>query len=559
MTVRLPRLAAVAEAVLVKRPTVVDGTGADPFPADVLIDAGGRITAINRGAAMAPVEGTVVIDGTDLVLAPGFIDLHSHSDLYSAVSGEDLIPIGDLPKLTQGCTAQTFGQDGISAAPVHEDHLEDQMALLAGLDGTIPRQAWTWRSFEEYLAAVHAASATRTFGLVGHSTIRRHVMGYAAREATPAELEAMCRVLAEALEGGADGFSSGLVYVPAVYSPTSELVALCEVAARFQKPFFVHVRSEGDRVEEATDEVIDVCARTGCHLHYSHIKTAGRANWHKADALLAKIGAAQAAGVKITADIHPYIAGSTTANVLLPPWLFEEGGIPAALDRLGDPAVRARARAELLGGRDWENWFGFSGGWRGLRVASSSDPAIAGRSFADVIEAAGIVDLDSAGAFDVIFDLLARERLSMSLVSFNNVEENVAKFLAEPYCSIGTDAVVNPGGHPHPRLYGTFPRVLGRFVRELGVVSLPEAIRKMTSQAAAIVGSKGLLGEIRVGLPADLVLFDPATVADRATFESPRELPVGIERVMVAGRTVVLGGQLAAGAGVHKPGVARRP
>jgi N-acyl-D-amino-acid deacylase len=553
--VALPRLAVVPEAVLVKWPSVVDGTGADPFLADVLIDESGTIAAISRAGGMAPVQGTVVIDGTGLVLAPGFVDLHSHSDLYSAVSEDDRVPIGDSPKLSQGCTAQTFGQDGISAAPVEEDHLDDQIALLSSLDGSIPRQSWTWRSFKEYLAVVRTTSATRTFGLVGHSTIRRHVMGYAAREATSVELDEMRTALAEALEGGASGLSSGLVYVPAVYSTTSELVALCEVTARSHKPFFVHVRSEGDRVEEATDEVIDVCARTGCHLHYSHIKAAGRTNWHKAAALISKIGAARESGVKITADIHPYVAGSTTANVLLPPWLFAGGGVAAALDRLGDPAVRARARAELLDGRNWENWLRFSGGWSGLRIAGASAPGVVGRSFAEVIEAAGVADLDSEAAFDVVFDLLARDRLSMSLISFNNIEENVAKFFAEPYCSVGTDAVVNPGGHPHPRLYGTFPRVLGRFVRELGIVSLPEGIRKMTSQAAAIIGCEGRLGEVRVGLPADLVLFDPSTISDRATFESPRQLPLGIEKVLVAGRTVVDDGQVVVGAGRFTPGV----
>ena len=423
----------MSEDVLVKGSDVVDGTGADRFRADVLIGGDGVISGIRRGGGTAPTQGTVVVDGAGLVLAPGFIDLHSHSDLYSAVRGDDGIPVGDGPKLLQGCTAQTFGQDGISAAPLDDEHLDDQMALLAGLDGTIARESWTWRTFEEYLAVVGSTSATRTFGLVGHSTIRRQVMGYAAREPTPSELEEMQRVLQEALQAGGTGLSSGLVYVPAAYSDTPELVALCQVAARHDKPFFVHVRSEGDRVEEATDEVIDVCARTNCHLHYSHIKAAGRANWHKAASLLAKIGSARDAGVGITADIHPYVAGSSTANELLPPWLYEDGGVAAALKRLGDPAVRARARAELLGGHEWENWLSFSGGWRGLRVASASEAAVVGRSFAEVIEAAGITDLDSEAAFGVVFDLLAKERLSMSLVSFNNVEQNVSTFLAAPY------------------------------------------------------------------------------------------------------------------------------
>ncbi|MHB1986607.1 MAG: N-acyl-D-amino-acid deacylase family protein [Acidimicrobiales bacterium] len=545
----------LSSEVLIKAAMVLDGTGAEPYRADVLVDTRGLIAAVHLDLN-AP--GALVVDGGGLCLAPGFVDLHSHSDLYSAVrpspgpgpvgASAALVPIGDGPKLLQGCTAQTFGQDGISAAPVDDDHLEDHALLLAGLDGTIPVEAWSWRSYEEYLAVLRSVSATRTFGLVGHSTIRRNAMGYAARRAKPEELDAMRAGLAAGLAGGAVGWSSGLVYVPAAYSDTEELVALCEVAASHRKPFFVHVRSESDRVEEATDEVLEVAARTGCHLHYSHIKTAGSQNWHRAALLLSKIDAARADGVAVTADIHPYTAGSSTANVLLPPWVFERGGIAAGIERLREPAVRVRVRAQLLGDTTgWDNWFAFSGGWSGLRVASASDPGIVGRSFAEVIEAVGIADESSEAAFGVIFDMLVAERLSMTLVSFNNVEDNIARFFAQPYCSVGTDAVVNPSGHPHPRLYGTFPRVLGRYVRELGVVSLPEAVAKMTSRAAAVIGQAGRIGEIRVGLPGDLVLFDPSRVADRATFESPRLRPVGIEAVFVGGRRVVSAGDFVAG------------
>jgi N-acyl-D-amino-acid deacylase len=440
-----------------------------------------------------------------------------------------------------------FGQDGISAAPVRDDDLEDHTAFLAGLDGTIPPESWSWRSFGEYLKAIRSSSATRTTGLVGHATVRRYVMGTDDRPPTDEELLAMQDALVTAFHAGACGFSSGLVYVPAAYADTAEVAALCEVVAARGLPFFVHVRSESERVEEATDEVIEVAARTGVHLHYSHIKTAGRTNWHKAGSILAKIDAARSSGVAVTADIHPYIAGSSTATVLLPPWV-QEGGMDAALRRLSDPSVRARVRQQLLSDTtSWDNWYAFSDGWRGLKIAGARRRPIVGRFFADVIDEAGIDDHQCAAAFDVIFDLLVEERLGMSLVSFNNVEANIAAFLAQPYCSVGTDAVVNPDGHPHPRLHGTFPKVLGHFVRELGVVSLPEAVRKMTSQAAKIVGWEGRVGEIRPGLPADLVLFDPEAVADRATYEQPRQTPAGIEGVWVGGRRMVKDGQLVGG------------
>ncbi len=529
----------------VRGATVIDGTGADPKIADVLVDARGTITEVAAGAtAKTAGAGAAIVQGAGLVLAPGFIDLHSHSDLYTLVRDGEGTPIGDAPKLSQGCTAQVFGQDGISAAPVSNEDLEDHAAFLAGLDGTIARSLWTWRSFGEYLESVRASSATRTAALVGHATVRRLVMGDEARSATDREIEQMQEALVRAFEEGACGFSSGLVYVPAAYADTAEVAALCEVVAARDLPFFVHVRSESERVVEATDEVIEIAARTGCRLHYSHIKAAGRSNWHKAAMLIDRIDAARGAGVRVSADVHPYVAGSTSAIVLLPPWV-QEGGQKAALRRLRDRSVRARLRHQLMADTtSWDNWWAFSDGWRGLRVARSRRPEIVGRCFTDIIKAAGVSDTDSQAGFDVIFDLLASENLAMSLISFNNVEENVASFMSQPYCSIGTDAVVDVGGHPHPRLHGTFPRVLGRFVRELGTLSLTEAIRKMTSQAAAVVGWEGRLGEITPGLPADLVLFDPLTIADRATFESPREPPGGIEGVWVGGERVVEGSGL---------------
>jgi N-acyl-D-amino-acid deacylase len=524
---------------------VFDGAGSAAVTGDVVVDERGTIVAVGPGARRDTVEGCEVLRGEGLALAPGFVDLHSHSDLYTLHREVPAAPpIGDAPKLAQGCTAQVFGQDGISAAPVTDDHLDEHRAFLAGLDGTLPDEAWTWRSFGEYLAAVRASSATRTAVLVGHSTIRRLVMGDAAREARPADVAAMQEALAGAFDEGAAGFSSGLVYVPAAYATTEEVAALCEVAAARRRPFFVHVRSESDMVLEATDEVLGVADRTGCHLHYSHIKVAGRRNWHKAADLVDRVDAARASGVAVTADVHPYVAGSTSAVVLLPPWALD-GGIDAAIARLHDPAARSRLRAQLMEDTtSFDNWWAFSDGWNGLRVASSRRRDLVGRSFAEVIEASGEEDPHSQAAFDVIFDLLASERLGMSLVSFNNVEENVTRFLTLPYTSIGTDAVVAHTGHPHPRLHGTFPRVLGRFVRELGALDLADAIGKMTAQAASVVGWAGRLGEIRPGFPADLVLFDPHSVADRATFESPREYPVGIEGVWVGGDRLVTGGHI---------------
>lgn len=510
---------------------------------DVRVDERGRIAEL--GPSVAQGEGEPIVDGSGRVLSPGFVDLHSHSDLYALWRPGDGAPIGDGPKLLQGATAQVFGQDGISAAPVTDDALDELAASLSGLDGTIPLERWSWRRFGEYLDALRRTSATRVAALVGHSTVRRLVMGTANRPPSEDDLEAMCRLVDEAMADGALGLSTGLVYVPAAFAGTDELVALASVVARRDGRLFVHVRSESDRVVEATEEILDVALRSGVRLHYSHIKTAGRANWPKAALILEAIEHYRSLGARVSADVHPYTAGSTTASVLLPPWALE-GGQEAALRRLADPAVRERLRAQLLGDTtSFDNWYAFSGGFEGLVVADAppGTGAVAGLSFAEVIRRSGEADLTSARAFDVVFDLLAASRLRASLISFNNVEENIARFLAQPYTSVGSDALVNPEGHPHPRLYGTFPRVLGRFVRELGTLDLETALGRMTYQAAQSAGWEGP-GRLEPGAAADLVLLDPERVADRATYDEPRLAPEGIERCWVAGRLVARDGRL---------------
>jgi N-acyl-D-amino-acid deacylase len=508
---------------------------------DLRVGPAGTVTEL--GPSLRPGEGEAVLDAGGLVVAPGFVDLHSHSDLYALWRRGRPAPLGDEPKLVQGCTAQVFGQDGISAAPVGAEGPAALAEAIAGLDGRIPLERWRWQSVGEYLAALRREATTRVAVLVGHSTVRRLVMGTADRPPSPEELRAMQAVVDRAMAEGALGLSTGLVYVPAAYAGVEELVALCEVVARWGGRFFVHVRSESDRVVEATEEVVEVARRSGVHLHYSHIKTAGRRNWPLAPRLLEILEAHRAAGFPLSADVHPYTAGSTTAAVLLPPWVLE-GGVAAAVTRLGDPAVRARIREQLLGDTtSWDNWWAFSGGWQGLVVADAPRPGLAGRSFAEVVAAAGVGDPHSQAAFDVVLDLLREARLAVSLVSFNNVEENVARFLAQPWAGVGSDALVNPDGHPHPRLYGTFPRVLGRFVRELGALDLVEALRSMTVGAAEAAGwtARGILAP---GVPADLVVLDPERVADRATYEEPRLPPVGIQAVLVGGRQVAAAGRL---------------
>ncbi|MHB8262412.1 MAG: N-acyl-D-amino-acid deacylase family protein [Acidimicrobiales bacterium] len=526
---------------IVKGGTLMDGS-TSPRRTDIRVDDNGRVAEI--GEHLRASETEKVVDAEGLTISPGFVDLHSHSDLYTMSREGSSAPVGDAPKLLQGCTAQIFGQDGVSAAPVEDHGVDDLARSMVGLDGSIEAEQWTWRSFGEYLAAVRRKSATRTAGLVGHSTIRRMVMGLEMRPPNDSELDRMCQAVDSAMAQGALGLSTGLVYVPAAYAGTDELIALARVVASRGGRFFVHVRSESDRVVEATEEVLEVARHSGVHLHYSHIKTAGRANWPLANKLVEMVSDYQARGVQVTADIHPYVAGSTTATVLLPPWVFE-GGENAARMRLSDPATRERVRSQMLSDTtSYDNWFAFSDGFEGLRIAQASRPEVQGKSFAEWIRSEGVSDINSQEAFDLLFDLLISENFSVSLISFNNTEENIARFLALPYTSVGSDALVNPHGHPHPRLYGTFPRVLRRFVRELGVLDLPTAIQAMTSKAAATAGWPGV-GNIVVGGHADMVAFDPERVSDQATWEEPRLPPVGIEKVWVGGRLAVKGGRLA--------------
>ncbi|MHB1893579.1 MAG: N-acyl-D-amino-acid deacylase family protein [Candidatus Dormibacteria bacterium] len=531
-------------ALLIRGVTVLDGSGDDGARADVLVE-GGVVAAVGPGLASVP--GSEVMDAEGLVLAPGFIDMHSHSDLYTLVPSDSGLRVGDDPKLLQGVTTQVFGQDGISMAPVGHGDVAEFADFVAGLDGYLDPAAWTWRSFGEYLAALRERPATRVAGLVGHSTIRRLVMGMEARPPRPDELEAMCAAVDQAMREGAIGLSTGLVYVPAAYATTDELVALASVVARHRGRLFIHVRNESHLVLEATLEALEVARRSGVHLHYSHIKTAGQANWHRVGQMLEMIDEYRRDGVVVTCDVHPYTAGSTTATVLLPPWLLEDGP-QAAIQQLSSAEVRARVRLQLLEDvSSWDNWWVFSGGWDGLRIAwvaaGSPNARFQGSSLREVIAAAGVSDPLSPAGFDVLFDLLVAERLQMSLISFNNTERNIARFMGQPYCSIGSDALVNPGGHPHPRLYGCFPRVLSSYVREQGILSLAEAVHAMTGRAAAAIGYPER-GRIAVGAAADLVLFDPQVVADLATYEDPRTPPTGISRVLVGGRTVVQGGRL---------------
>ena len=491
---------------------------------DVVLDKG-VVSKFDNGTANS--SFAEVIDGNNLVISPGFVDMHSHSDLYRFRQGKNGLALGDFPKLTQGCTFQVMGQDGYSAAPVRRDDKSDYSQFISGLDGSLPPDEWKWESFAQYLSANSTITGTRTAHLVGHSTIRRHAAGMDNRLLTSAELNIMKQLLRESLRAGAIGMSTGLVYAPASYSNSAELYELATVLAEFDSVMFVHLRSESNRVIEAFEEVANACEEAGCRLHLSHIKTAGADNWHLTPALISRINHyVNDRQLRITADLHPYIAGSTMASVFLPGW-FQDGDIEETLRRLQDPTCIERARIQILNDVDsWDNWWRFSSGWPGIRFTECADKTLIGIPIDQLIIEEGIEDIHSFEAFEWFFSVLAASRMQASIISFNNTEDNIAEFLKLPFISLCTDGLINPHGQPHPRTFGSFPRLFSRFVRDLGVLELEQAVRVCAVNGRSVIRDSGI---------TDFVIFDPVEIRDEATFESPTNLSSGIVAEYVNG------------------------
>ena len=499
----------------------MDGTGNPWYRADVAVTQG-MIAAIGRITS----EAERVIDAGGLVVAPGFIDTHSHSDLMLMAEPEA------RQKTMQGVTTEVVGQDGLGEAPLRDDVVEDWRRYLSGLNGD-PDIDWSWRSFSEYLDRLEEAGpATNVVSLVGHGNLRLLAMGMEDRPPTPKELEEMKELLAGAMMQGAFGLSTGLIYPPCVYADTEELVELCMVAAAYGGLFVVHMRNEGDQILESIDEVVTVGRRAGIPVHISHFKASGERNWGKVADALEKLKQARSEGVDVTVDQYPYVAGSTFLSSLLPVWAHE-GGTARMLERLRDGATRERIAADMLG-EGWSRDWGLS--WDSVLVTSvrtEGNKGFEGKTVEEIAEARRQSPLDA------VFDLILEEENAVTMVVFSMSEDDVRTVMRSPLQMVCTDGIVL--GKPHPRAYGSFPRVLGRYVGD-GVLRLEEAVRKMTSLPAQ---SFGLLdrGLLRPGMCADITIFSPETVVDRATYRDPIQFPEGIEYVIVNGEVPVDGGE----------------
>jgi N-acyl-D-amino-acid deacylase len=502
--------------LVIRNAKIIDGSGNPWYKADIGV-ADERIATIGRIE-----DGSHVIDAEGLAAAPGFIDTHSHSDLMLIAEPEA------KQKTMQGITTEVVGQDGLGEAPISDETLGDWRRYLAGLNGD-PDIEWSWRSFGEYLDALDKAeTSTNVASLVGHGNLRLLAMGMENRAPTQTELSTMKRLLSESMEAGGFGLSTGLIYAPCVYADSDELTELCSVAARHGGIFVVHMRNEGDGLFDSIDEVAKIGRDAGIPVHVSHFKVSGSKNWGKAEEALARIKAHRRDGVEFTVDQYPYIAGSTFLSSLLP-ISAHEGGAERMLARLRDPSERAQIR-ELIAesrGLDW--------GWHNILVTSVNTEKNKPHEGLNLREIARRRGEDPV---ETLFNIVLEEENAVTMVSFNMSEEDVRTIMESPFQMACTDGIVL--GKPHPRAYGSFPRILGRYVKE-GVIRLEDAVRKMTSLPAQTLDIRDR-GILKPGMHADITIFDPDKVIDKATYQDPIQFPVGIEYVIVNGTVTVENG-----------------
>jgi len=516
--------------VIIKGGTIYDGSGAEAKRADVAI-SGDRIAGIGNFPATS---AKTVVDVTGLAVAPGFINMLSWSN-------ESLLQDGrSQSEIRQGVTTEIMGE-GESMGPWNDRIKQRNLAQQKDIKYEIK-----WSTLAEYLRYLQARGVScNVASFVGATTIRENVIGFEDKAPTPAQLEEMRELVRKEMEAGALGIGTSLIYPPAFYAKTDELIELCKVAAKYKGKYISHMRSEGNRLLEALDELIRISREAELPAEVYHIKAAGQQNWPKIDDLLGRIESAQKEGLKITANMYTYTAAGTGLDACLPPWT-EDGGYPALFKRLRDPVTREKIAAQVKTATDeWENLYLAAGSpERILLVGFKTEKLkpLTGKSLAEVAKMRG------KDPVETIMDLIAEDESRIDSVYFLMSEENVKKEIAKPWISFGSDeASQAPEGvflksNPHPRAYGNFARVLGKYVREEKALTLAEAVRRLSALPATNLGLERR-GFVKEGMFADIVVFDPATIADRATFDKPHQYAVGMKHVFVNGVHVLKDGE----------------
>jgi len=516
--------------IIIKGGTVYDGTGAEPRHVDLAI-RGDRIAGVGD---FKTAKAKTIIDATDLAVAPGFINMLSWSN-------ESLIQDGrSQSEIRQGVTTEIMGE-GESMGPVNDRVREHMLREQSDIKYEIK-----WNTLAEYLHYLETRGVScNVASFIGAATLREYVIGFEDKAPTRQQLDQMRELVRKEMEAGALGIGTALMYPPAFFAKTEELTELCKVAAKYQGKYISHIRSEGNRLLESLDELIRISREAGIPAELYHIKAAGQQNWSKMDQLLSHIEVAQKEGLKIRANMYMYTASGTGLDACLPPWT-EDGGYPALFKRLRDPATREKIAAQVKTPTDeWENVYIAAGGPdRILLVGFKSEKLkpLTGKTLAAVAEMRG------KDPISTIMDLISEDESRIGTIYFEMSEENIKKELAKPWISFGSDeASQAPEGvflksNPHPRAYGNFARVLGKYVRDEKVIPMTEAIRRLSGLPATNLGLDHR-GFIKEGMFADVVLFDPATIADRATFEKPHQYAVGVKHVFVNGVQVLRDGE----------------
>ncbi len=508
--------------ILIKNALIFDGSGKEPFYGSIGI-GGDKIAIVSKDPAES-ISAREIVNAKGLTVSPGFIDTHSHSEFTLLADSRA------EGKVLQGITTEINGNCGLSAAPLRRDAYEQREPDLIEL-GISER----WSTLNEYFSILEKRGLTINFAtLVGHGNIRASVMGYGDRKPGKKEFIEMLYLLDESIEAGALGLSTGLIYPPGVFSETDEII---ELTGSINKLIYTtHMRSEGDRLEEAVMETLEIGKKSGIPVHISHIKTSGKRNWHKIDKVINMIDEARSEGIKVTADRYPYTAAATDLDAVLPSWTYE-GGSDKELERLKDKKVRELIKADILSQHPEREY------WKGVIISSLNKEDRKWMEGKSINELSSLMNKDP---FDVLFDLLFEERLRVGAIFFSMSEGNLLRFLSLPYVMIGSDSSarsfdgITRQGKPHPRGFGSFPRFLSRYGNTIGMT---EAIHRITALPARTFSIKGR-GIITEGYYADIVISDTEGLLDRATFDNPFQRPEGIHYVIINGKIAVRDGML---------------